>query len=970
MTLLSPLPLPPPRKLRVAPHHKQVNLRNPPNLCSLWMRSLWTTLTLLSACAGRPVPGSPASPHPAANPPSGPAPRPEPQPILAPAEAFARGWMPLSPTGVDRFRKAHPDWDGRGVLIAILDSGLDPGIPGLTTTSTGQRKILDLRDFSGEGAVPLTRVTPSGDQVAVAGRQLTGVSRLRAVAVGGEIWGGTIAEIPLGDLPASDLNGDHDDADTLAVVVVRASDGWVLFADTDGDGSLANEKPVHDYLVARETFGWKSGGRPPPTTIAANLATDRDSPRLDLFFDTSAHGSHVSGIAAANDMYGVAGFDGVAPGAMLLGLKIANNAQGGISTTGSMAAALDYAIKFAADRRLPLVLNMSFGVGNEAEGKARIDRLIDSVLAAHPEVLFAISAGNDGPGLSTMGFPGSVSRALTVGATFPAVFLGAAGKRGDPVAYFSSRGGELAKPDIVTPGMAYSTVPRWSIGNEQKGGTSMASPHAAGLAALLVSALVQQGRRIDARQIRQALMVTARPIGAETFLDDGTGQPDVEAAWRWLEADRPVPDVAVSSRGNGVTAAYRQRGLAGPGDTLQIFDVTLPGSDGDAAYTLRSSAPWLRAPAGVRLRGGANSITLSYQPRLLARPGVYTGVVTGWSADSLLGPVFRLVNTVVVPEGGRQIVANLGTIPAGGEGRVFFEAQASRPFAVAFSTHRPGEQVLAYLHEPGGQPYREENGIGAGSGEQAGLYVVDARDVVAGMYEAIAVAPPLDGATASIAVHQSPFRIDAARDRDGVAIDLANLAGEDVTTAPFVVLVGAERTARIVAHGSDTERIRFQLPAWAVHAAVDVTMDREQWPRFTDFGVTVLGDDGRQLGKSPLNYAFGRVHVDLTPRSADDAARDAEVALFPGFADPTSDERWTAMVSIRLYADSAHVTQLPGERVTVGAGRQVTVTVPWTDPPLPLGDGFFPLGIVVVPEGEHAWTRESSLPSPVTPLSQ
>ena len=953
------------------------NLRNPPNLRNLRtiLRSLRSqvpvaVLPLLVACAGRAAPALPAGPAPAATTPPGAAAHPEPQPILPPAEAFARGWMPLSATGVNRFLKAHPEWDGRGVLIGILDSGLDPGIPGLITTSTGQRKILDLRDFSGEGAVSLARVQPAGDRVTVAGRALAGVSRLRAIAVGGEMWGGAIAEIPLGNLPASDLNGDHDDSDTLAVVVVRASDGWVLFADTDGDGSLANEKPVHDYLVARETFGWKSGGRPAPTTLAVNFATDGGNPRLDLYFDTSAHGSHVSGIAAGNDMYGIAGFDGVAPGAMLIGLKIANNAQGGISTTGSMAAALDYAIRFAAERRLPLVLNMSFGVGNEAEGQARIDLLIDSVLAAHPEVVFAISAGNDGPGLSTMGFPGSVTRALTVGATFPGVFIGASGKGGDPVAYFSSRGGELAKPDIVTPGMAYSTVPRWSIGSEQKGGTSMASPHAAGLAALLVSALTQQGRVVDARQVRQALMVTARPIGSETYLDDGTGLPDVEAAWRWLEANRPVPDVAVRSRGNGVTAAFRERGLAGTGDTLQTFDVTLPASGGDAAYTLRSSTPWLRAPTGVRLRGGANSITLSYQPRMLGRPGVYTGVVTGWSADTLLGPVFRLVNTIVVPETGGDIVANPGAIPAGGEARVFFETQAWRPFAVAFSTRHPGEQVLAYLHEPGGQPYREENGIGAGSGDQAGLYVVDARDVVAGMYEAIAVAPPLDGATASIAVQQSPFRIGAERTRDGVAIELANLAGEDVTATPFVVLVGAERSARIVARGSDTERIRFQLPEWAVHAAVDVSMDRDQWPRFTDFGVTVFGGDGRQLGQSPLNYAFGRVHIDLTPPTRDSAGRDAEVALFPGFADPAPDQRWTALVSIRLYADSAHVTQLPGQRVTVGAGRQATVTVPWSDPPLRLGDGFFPLGIVVVPEGEHAWTRESSLPSPVTPLSQ
>ncbi len=876
--------------------------------------------------------------------------------------------MPLKSTGVDRFLQAHPEWDGRGVLIGILDSGLDPSVPGLTTTSAGQRKVLDLRDFSGEGAVPLARIAPSGDQLVIGGRTFAGAGRLRALALKGEMWAGTMAEIPLGSPPAGDLNGDQDDADTLALVVARASDGWVLFADTDGDGSFANEKPVHDFLVAREVFGWHGPGRPAPLGLAANFREEKGEPRLDLFFDTSAHGSHVAGIAAANDIYGVKGFDGVAPGAFLLGLKIANNAQGGISTTGSMFAAMEYAIRFAAERRLPLVLNMSFGVGNEVEGSARMDELIDSVLALHPDVVFAISAGNDGPGLSTMGFPGSANRALTVGATFPTVFLGASGKGGDPIAYFSSRGGEVAKPDIVTPGMAYSTVPNWSIGNEQKGGTSMASPHAAGLAALLVSALVQEKRPIEARQIRQALMVTARPVGTETYLDEGTGLADVDAAWRWLKADRPVPEIAVRAEGHGNTAAFRAGGLASAADTLQEFEVTLPGTSGDSAYTLRSSASWLRAPATVRLRSGANRIALSYQARALVRPGVYTAVVTGWTADTLLGPVFRLVNTVVVPRTGSDFSADLGAIEAGQEGRVFFEATAGRPFDVTFAAGRPGEQVLAYLHEPGGQPYREDNGFGAGSGEQAATMSVDARDVVPGLYEAVAVAPPLDGASATIEVNRSPFRIDATRGRDGVAVDLVNLTESTLETEPFVVLVGAERTSRVVARGSETQRVRFALPPWAVHAVVDVSMDRTQWSRFTDFGLTVFDDSGRQLGQSPLNYAFGRVHVDF-PGGAS-GRREAEVGLFPGFADGAAGQRWTALLSIRLYADSAHVSQLPGPRVTVGAGQKVTATVPWREPELPLGEAFFPLGIVVVPEGQRAWTREAGFPSPVTPIGQ
>lgn len=926
------------------------------------------TAVLLShaGCAGAAPGGQPGAVPPSAAPHRAEAA--EPKPVLPPREAMRRGWMPLSQTGVPAFLRAHPTYDGRGVLIAILDSGLDPGIPGLGVTSAGDPKILDLRDFSGEGTIALTPVAISGDELPTAGGRLRGAGRVKAIAVGGRVYVGGIAELPLGDLPASDLNGDHDDTDTLGVVVARATDGWVLFVDTDGDGSLANERPVHDFLVARETFAWRTGGRKPPLTLAANLRDQGGEPRLDLYFDTSAHGSHVAGIAAANDMYGVAGFDGVAPGAQLLGLKIANNAQGGISTTGSMIRAVEYAIRFARARRLPLVLNMSFGVGNEAEGHARIDQMVDSVLEQNPDVAFVISAGNDGPGLSTMGFPGSSRRAITVGATFPAVFLGATSRGGDPIAYFSSRGGESAKPDFVTPGLAYSTVPRWSTGEEQKGGTSMASPHAAGLVALLLSGLAQERREIDARQVRQALMVTARPLPATTYLDDGTGQPDVGLAWRWLVQDRRQPEVDIRAPGGG-TAELRRVRLGTPLDSLQTFTVTLPTGLEPTDVSLRSSADWLLPPSGVKLRPGANAVTLRLRTSRFADPGVSTGVVTAWTRDTLAGPLFRLVSTVVVADTGQTITAEFGKLPAGSTGRAFFEAEARRPFAAAISTANAGEQVLTYLHEPGGQPYREVSGIGAGSGEEAGLFVVDGRDVVPGFYEVAVVAPPLEGAGARLLVQRSPVTIDAAREPGGVGVTLHNVSPDPVRTDPFVVLVGAERTARVAAAGTAVERLRFALPSWAVHVAVDVTMDREQWPRFTDFGVTLLGPDGRQLGKAPLNYAFGRLHVDLSAAPGGVSDREAEVALSPGLAEAASPQPWSATVSVRLYADSAHVSRIAGEPVTVAPGGTARLSLPMRDPGFALGPAFVPLGIVVVPEDDQTWTLEVPLPPPEAPLT-
>ena len=893
-------------------------------------------------------------------------------PVAPPAMAFERGWMPLAATGVVDFLRANPTYDGRGVLIAILDSGIDAAIQGLTTTSDGKRKILDLRDFSGEGRVVLTRIVPQGDSATVAGGTVRGIGRVASVAAGA-LWGGALLERPLGTAPAADVDGDGAVGDTLRIVVTRASDGWVLFTDTDRDGTLDDERPVHDYLVAYETFGWRAG-RQSPLAVAANFSDSAGTPRLDLFFDTSGHGSHVAGIATANEMYGVAGFDGVAPGAQLLGLKIANNAQGGISTTGSMARALAYAIAFARERRLPLVANMSFGVGNERERAARIDQIIDSVLARNPDVVFTISAGNDGPGLSTVGFPGSASRIITVGATFPRAFLPpspGAREATDPVAYFSSRGGELAKPDIVTPGVAYSTVPRWKVGGEHEGGTSMASPHAAGLAALLVSAATQARRPADAAAIRRALMVTAEPVPGSTTLDDGAGVPNVGRAWRWLGQARAASSLEVVAAGPPAdgSAAYQVVAAGRPVPATQTFRVGAAGGQ-RATYRLRSGAPWIAAPATITAGGAAGPATveLRYDTAAIRTPGVYTGVVTGWSADTTAGPAFRLVTTVVVAYGAGQEIARQVSVDGSRVERIVFAVDSARPFEVRVE-RTSGAGAVAYLHEPGGMPWREESNLPAGAGEDAAVFRVDARDAVAGTWELALVSPTSEPASASVRLAHAPAALSVERGRDGV---VAKLSARDTAAVPArlgFLLAGAQRTHTVVAVGSDVQRVPFVVPAWARGAAIDVDMAPADWPRFTDFGVTLFDAAGAPIETSPLNYASGRAHVSFPDGHG---ALPVELGLFPGFADPSGDQKWTARVTIRLYADTAAalppVAGAAPVAVTVPARGEIATTFTMIESPWPLGDGFIPLGVLVTQLAGRVWTREAGLAAPTPPV--
>ena len=933
---------------------------------------------LLAACgagvqtAARPL--TPAVPHPPAI--SKPLARPDATYLLPPALAFQRNLMPLAPTGVLTWRQAHPDWDGRGVLIAILDSGIDPTVDGLRTTSLGTPKLVDLRDFSGEGRIALTRVTPNGDEVTVGGKTLKGFGRLRGVNATGPWYGGTLREIPLGEIPAADVNWNNTVGDTLPVLVTKASDGWVLLADLDGDGSLADDHPIHDYLIGRESFGWAAAGHTPSLGFVANFSEQGGEPVLDLYFDTSGHGTHVAGIAAGNDIYGATGFDGVAPGAEVMGLKIADDAQGGISTTGAMIAALDYAIRMAAQRQKPLVINMSFGVGNEREGTARIDQLFDSVLAAHPDVVFSVSAGNDGPGLSTVGFPGSAQRIISVGATFPRAFLMRdPGPGPDPIAYFSSRGGELARPDIVTPGVAYSTVPHWNQGDEVKGGTSMASPHAAGLAALLVSALTQQHLPVSALRIRQALMTTAEPLQGLTILDQGAGLPNVGRAWAWLQRNPSWTPFLVTAYGRDGTpsgsAAFRDGALA-PGDTIQKF-MLLPAETGArpvTEYTYRSDAAWLHPAVRPGAPSPLREVTVTYDASALRAPGTYIGTVTVWGRDTMAGPMARLVNTVVVPAaGGTAVSADPAPLAAGLERRWSFGAEAGRPFAVRVMSADSKDVIRAYLHEPGGQPYRGGNELEGSSGDNAAVFRVDARDVVAGEYEAVAAAPPVANSTAGVDIEHAPFTLLAdARGGKGIAA-LRNVSDRPVTVAVSAGVVGGAIRTSLSGTGADTGRYTFDLPAWARKVVVDLKMAPSEWPRFTDFGVTLEDADGRQIGKSPMNYAFGRLEAEL-PRSW--TGGPATLTLFPGWATTAPDQRWMVDAEVRIYGSDSAVTALAPDgnaTLTLAPTGQAAVTFTPAATPWVLPNGFVPLLLYTAQVGSApGWTREAPLLPAPTPL--
>ncbi len=199
--------------------------------------------------------------------------------------------------------------------------------------------------------------------------------------------------------------------------------------------------------------------------------------------DDNGHGTHVAGtIAALDNQIGVVG---VAPDVDLYAIKVLN--QSGSGSLTAVAAGVEWAMTQGLD-----VINMSLG------GTSDSTTLRDACAAAYGAgVLIVASAGNAGAGTDTVGYP----------AKYPSVIAVAATDSGDARASFSSTGPAV---ELAAPGVSIrSTVP--GGGYDVYSGTSMASPHVAGVAALVLAAASGAYNTT----VRECLTNTAEDLGAQ-----------------------------------------------------------------------------------------------------------------------------------------------------------------------------------------------------------------------------------------------------------------------------------------------------------------------------------------------------------------------------------------------------------------------------------------------------------------------
>ncbi|MFD9846594.1 S8 family peptidase [Streptomyces parvus] len=172
--------------------------------------------------------------------------------------------------------------------------------------------------------------------------------------------------------------------------------------------------------------------------------------------DGHGHGTHVAGTVAGTA-------HGVAKKAKIVGVRVLNNQGSG--TTAQVVAGIDWV---TANAVKPAVANMSLGGGADAVLDAAVQRSIDS------GITYAVAAGNESTNASTKS-PARVADAITVGST----------TNTDARSSFSNYG---AVVDIFAPGSSITST--WSTSDTATNtisGTSMASPHVAGAAAIYLA---------------------------------------------------------------------------------------------------------------------------------------------------------------------------------------------------------------------------------------------------------------------------------------------------------------------------------------------------------------------------------------------------------------------------------------------------------------------------------------------------
>ncbi|XP_024379679.1 tripeptidyl-peptidase 2 isoform X4 [Physcomitrium patens] len=388
---------------------------------------------------------------------------------------FLEGLMPKKGIEAIQFLEEHPEYDGRGITVAIFDSGVDPAAAGLQVTTDGKPKVIDVLDCTGSGDVDTSTIVTADEDgfiTGASGARLqinkewinpTGEWRVGS-KLAFSLFTGTLINRLKGERkkkwdekqrealtealrqltefdkkhlkptePA--LKKAREDLQNRVDFIQKQSDVTIFYLSYEDNGPVIDAVVWHDgnlWRAALDTQDMEeeSGlGKLADCTPLTNYRMERKYgvfTRMDActyvlnIFDDG----NVLSIVTDCSPHGthVAGItaahhpeepllNGVAPGAQIVSCKIGDTRLGSMEMGTGLVRALIAVVETKCD-----LINMSYGEPTSMPNYGRFIQLAEEVVNKHG-VIFVSSAGNNGPSLTTVGAPGGTSSSiLSVGA--------------------------------------------------------------------------------------------------------------------------------------------------------------------------------------------------------------------------------------------------------------------------------------------------------------------------------------------------------------------------------------------------------------------------------------------------------------------------------------------------------------------------------------------------------------------------
>jgi len=834
-------------------------------------------------------------------------------------------FLSLSATGVKEFHETFPEYDGRGTIILILDTGIDIGVDGLTQTTTGEVKFIDVQDFTHQGDVQLFEAdieTDNGNTIFEDDEELYTViasSSLEYTPTDDEYFIGGFDEARFINSRSGtgDLNGDGDLEDVYVLVAFETTENeeliWVVYLDLNGNGDISDDKPLRNYNENQDAFAFEYPGDLPPLTMGLNVLPDEKI--VSFHFDDGSHGTHVAGIAGGNHIGGI-NLNGIAPGAQMMSLKLGNNLySGGCTVTESMKKAYLYADKISKEVEVPCVVNMSFGIGSEIEGHTEMEAFLENLTEENPYLYICLGSGNEGPGISSPGTPSATNAVFSSGAILTQEvgrdLYGATLNR-DIILYFSSRGGEVRKPDVCSPGASTSTVPNWKDW-DRFWGTSMAAPYSAGVMSLLLSAASKEypNVKIPSQLLYKAVRESATYMEGYTQLDQGHGYINAMNAYKLL--NKYIDDGEIEKFETYSVSSLVPNFPFGIGTTLYLRNGSIIKEQEKysfvirrnnfqkkdkfyRSYVLESDSDWLipvQKKTYIR-NNQPTTIDVKLDQSKMNIPGLNVSRITAYRDDKTRFPEFEMLATVVMPysftkENNYTLNWENKKVEQGLVDRYFVELPAGQ---TAMSV-----KLNSVKNEYARVRFRIFNPDGVGIDLSSTLNTTDNEseieetyyDLAPGVYEIDIEGHYLAKDTSNYNLLVQFFGINRL-DNEIISAEKNIIEVVDLfDTAENYNLIGAfdgyQTSHNITIQGSEKFRMPFVLRKGEKSKEIRIEMSKDDYNKLTDLALIIYDSDGIDVSNSALSYRTGSISINNYSR---EDSSEYIFEIVPGFAHESS----------------------------------------------------------------------------------